>query len=125
MMRIAALEKAGGFRDDLIAGEEPELCVRLRQAGWKIWRLDSEMGFHDADMLRFGQWWRRNVRSGYAFAQGAHLRVALPERYYVWESRRALLWALGLPIVCLAASCGERLPPPEIGAGGRNAPVSK
>ena len=103
MMRTAALEKAGGFRDDLIAGEEPELCVRLRQAGWRIWRLDLEMGFHDADMLRFGQWWRRNVRSGYAFAQGAHLHGALPERYYVWESRRALVWGLGLPIMCVVA----------------------
>jgi GT2 family glycosyltransferase len=105
MMRAAALEQAGGFRDDLIAGEEPELCVRLRQAGWRIWRLDSEMGFHDADMTHFSQWWRRNVRSGYAFAQGAHLHGALPERYYVWESRRALVWGFGLPILCLAA-CG-------------------
>lgn len=105
MMRTAALEKAGGFRDDLIAGEEPELCVRLRLAGWRIWRLDSEMGFHDADMTHFSQWWRRNLRSGYAFAQGTHLHGALPERYYVWESRRALVWGFGLPILCLAA-CG-------------------
>ena len=32
MIRADALEAVGGYRDDLIAGEEPELCVRLRAA---------------------------------------------------------------------------------------------
>ena len=103
MMRIDALEAAGGYRDDLIAGEEPELCVRLRAAGWKIWRLDHEMTLHDAAMLHFSQWWRRQMRSGYAFAQGAKLHGRAPERHWVWESRRALIWGLGFPIACIAA----------------------
>jgi len=103
MMRVKALEAAGGYRDDLIAGEEPELCVRLRSAGWHVWRLDFEMTLHDAAMTRFGQWWRRMQRSGYAFAQGAHLHGAAPERYRVWESRRAWLWGLVLPLVCIGA----------------------
>jgi hypothetical protein len=30
------------------AGEEPELCVRLRRRGWRILRLDAEMTRHDA-----------------------------------------------------------------------------
>ena len=54
------LRQVGGYRDDLIAGEEPELCVRLRAAGWRIWRLDAEMTLHDAAMTRFGQWWQRS-----------------------------------------------------------------
>ena len=33
MLRSAALQQAGGYRATLIAGEEPELCVRLRQRG--------------------------------------------------------------------------------------------
>ena len=101
MMRINAFEGVGGYRDDLIAGEEPELCVRLRAAGWRVWRLDAEMTVHDADMMRFGQWWRRAVRAGYAFAQGAHLHGSLPERHFVWESRRAWLWGIWLPVICL------------------------
>ena len=101
MMRVEALEAAGGYRDDLIAGEEPELCVRLRAAGWKIWRLDHEMTLHDAAMLHFSQWWRRQMRSGYAFAQGAKLHGRAPESHWVWESRRALIWGLGFPIVCI------------------------
>jgi GT2 family glycosyltransferase len=104
MIRATALEGVGGYRDDLVAGEEPELGVRLRAAGWRIWRLPSEMTLHDAAMTRFGQWWRRSVRAGYAFAQGAHLHGAPPERHWVWESRRAWLWGIALPLVCAAAS---------------------
>lgn len=104
MFRIEAFQAVGGYRDDLIAGEEPELCVRLRAAGWKVWRLGVEMTLHDADMLRFSQWWRRTVRTGYAFAEGSHLHGAPPERHWLWESRRAWLWGLWLPLVCTAAS---------------------
>jgi hypothetical protein len=104
MIRAVAFEAVGGYRSDLIAGEDPELCVRLRAAGWRIWRLDNEMTLHDAAMTRFGQWWQRAVRSGYAFAQGAYLHGTRPERHSVWESRRA--WFLGacLPIACLIIS---------------------
>lgn len=102
LIRSKAFEEVGGYRDDLIAGEEPELAVRLRQKGWLIWRLPAEMTLHDAAMTRFAQWWRRTVRSGYAFAQGASLHGAPPERHWVWESRRALLWGIGVPLVCLA-----------------------
>ena len=101
MLRIAALFDAGDYRDDLIAGGEPELCVRLRRAGWRVWRLADDMGWHDAAMTRFGQWWRRAVRNGHAFAEGSLLHGAPPERHYVPEARRALLWGLALPAVTL------------------------
>jgi GT2 family glycosyltransferase len=104
VIRAEAFEAVGGYRDDLIAGEEPELCVRLRTAGWKIWRLNRRMTLHDAAMTHFSQWWRRALRGGYAYAQGAYLHGALPERYRVWESRRAWLWGIWLPLACLLAS---------------------
>jgi glycosyltransferase involved in cell wall biosynthesis len=103
MMRAAALQAVGGYRESLIAGEEPELCVRLRTTGWRIWRLDAEMAMHDAAMTRFSQWWKRTMRSGYAFAEGAHLHGAPPERHWVWESRRAWIWGVWLPIICMTA----------------------
>jgi len=109
MIRIEALSAAGGFRDDLIAGEEPELCVRLRAKGWVIWGLDAEMALHDAAMTRFPQWWRRATRAGYAFAQGAQLHGAPPERHWVWEAGRARLWGIWLPVTCLG--CGLVLGP--------------
>lgn len=104
MLRSSVLQAAGGFREDLIAGEEPELCLRLRQVGWRVWRLPDEMALHDAAMTRFGQWWTRAVRSGYALAEGAALHGRLPERYNVRELRRGLLWGLGFPVAIGAAS---------------------
>jgi glycosyltransferase involved in cell wall biosynthesis len=104
MMRVDAFEQAQGYLDRLIAGEEPELSLRLRQSGWRIWRLDFDMTKHDANMTRFGQWWKRTVRSGYAFAQGAALHGHLPERHWVWESCRAWLWAVFLPLAILACA---------------------
>lgn len=104
LMRADAFERVGGYRNDLIAGEEPELCVRLRATGWKIWRLGEEMTLHDAAITRFGQWWKRTLRSGYAYAEGAHLHGAPPEMHRVKETRRVWMWSFGIPvvIVCLA-----------------------
>jgi GT2 family glycosyltransferase len=101
MLRVGALQAVGGYRDDLIAGEEPELCIRLRSAGWRIFRLAAEMTLHDAAMTRFSQWWKRTRRSGYAFAEGAHLHGIPPELHWVWECRRAWLWGICLPLLCL------------------------
>jgi glycosyltransferase involved in cell wall biosynthesis len=69
LIRVKALEDAGGFRASLIAGEEPELCLRLRGLGWKVWRLDAEMTLHDAAMTNLRQWWKRAVRSGYGILE--------------------------------------------------------
>lgn len=101
LMRSDALQAVGGYRAGLIAGEEPELCVRLRAAGWRIWRLDQEMTLHDAAMVRFGQWWNRSKRAGYAFAHGAALHGARPEYHWVRETRSAWLWGVWLPCFVL------------------------
>lgn len=101
LMRVAAVAAVGGYDPTLIAGEEPELCVRLRQAGWEIWRIDQEMTLHDAALTRFGQWWKRTRRGGHAFAEGAALHGAPPERHWVAETRRAVLWGAVLPGVAV------------------------
>ena len=103
LMRSAALAAAGGYNPGLIAGEEPELCVRLRQAHWRIWRLDAEMTLHDAALTRLSQWWRRARRAGHAYAEGAALHGAPPERHYVPQRRRALLWGAVLPLATVVA----------------------
>lgn len=103
LMRVNAFLEVGGYRDQLIAGEEPELCVRLRKSSWRIWRLNSEMTLHDAAITKLSQWWKRNVRSGYAFAEGAYLHGAPPERHWVRESRRSLIWGLVIPVFALLA----------------------
>lgn len=104
MMRLDALLSVGGFDETLIAGEEPELCVRLRRAGWVIERLDAEMTLHDAAMTRFSQWWRRAVRAGHAYAEVAALHGAPPERCYVRETRRIWAWGAAVPALALGAA---------------------
>ncbi len=103
LMRISALEGVGGYRDDLIAGEEPELCVRLRAKGHRIRRLDAEMTLHDAAMTRFGQWWRRSERAGHAFAEVSYLHRRSPFGIWAAETRRALMWAGAGPAAVLLA----------------------
>lgn len=102
MMRVSAFKKVGGFNPTLIAGEEPELCVRLRQAGGKVLRMDADMTLHDAQITRFAQWWKRSQRNGYAYAEGAWLHGASPEKHWVKESRSIWFWGLLLPLLAVA-----------------------
>lgn len=104
LVRTAAFRAVGGFSDDLIAGEEPELCLRLRGAGWRIWRLDAEMTLHDANMTRFGQWWRRSMRGGHAFAEVSARHAGSPLRIWRRNTARALLWGLALPAAIVVLS---------------------
>lgn len=105
MMRVAAIESAGSFRADLRAGEEPELCARLRQRNWKIWRLDAPMTEHDADIRHFGQWWGRSERGGFGYAQVWSATRHMPSPLYGRQIASALFWAVGVPtaIICVAA----------------------
>ncbi|WP_231701112.1 glycosyltransferase [Aliiruegeria sabulilitoris] len=102
MMRLDKVQAVGGFCETLVAGEEPELCLRLRREGGEIWRLEQDMALHDANMTRFSQWWRRSRRAGYAYAEGCAMHGAGPERHYVAELGRILFWAGLLPVVILA-----------------------
>jgi GT2 family glycosyltransferase len=101
LFRATAFRQVGGFNPGMIAGEEPELCVRLRAAGWEIWRLDREMTLHDAAMTRFGQWWTRARRGGHAYAEGMALHGSGPERHGIAGTRRALAWGACLPLATL------------------------
>ena len=99
MVRVDAFEAMGGFCSQLIAGEEPELCVRMREKGWKIWRLDAEMTRHDANITRLGQWWVRAVRSGYAYAEVFLLHRRSQFGIYRRETGRAVFWGGLIPLV--------------------------
>lgn len=104
MMRVSTLLTTQGYREDVVAGEEPELCVRIRQKGGQIWRLDAPMTLHDANLTRLGQWWTRAKRGGYAYALGVKIHGKPPERHWVKEYRRAITWGAALPLACLVAS---------------------
>lgn len=101
LMRVAALAAVDGFRPDLIAGEEPELCVRLRANGGKVLRIAAEMTRHDAAMTRFGQWWKRNVRAGHAFAEVSRRHAESPFGIWTKDVRSNWFWGLIVPVLAI------------------------
>lgn len=101
MFRMAALTEVGGYNETLIAGEEPDLCLRLRQKGWVIQRVDAEMTLHDAAIHSFGQWWKRTQRSGFAYAEhlARHGRQSDPD--WIRENIRIIFYGVSIPLVIL------------------------
>lgn len=101
LMRVEAFRAVNGFDSSVAAGEEPELCQRLRNKGWRILRIDAEMTLHDSAMLHFGQWWQRAVRSGYGSVDVA-LRFG-SQGLFTGQVRSARLWGIGLPAAIIVA----------------------
>jgi GT2 family glycosyltransferase len=102
MMRSSVFEAIGGFDPGIAAGEEPELCSRVRKAGHRVVRIDRPMATHDLAMTKFSQWWRRSVRGGY----GA-LRLTLfgpPESRGSFRNqvRSVLVWTVAIPLAAAA-----------------------
>ena len=106
VMRCTALRQVGGFDTAIVAGEEPELCRRLRSAKWRVVRLDHPMTIHDAAMTRFSQWWQRAIRSGFGYAQGWHKTRGGTEEppLYRDELVRALFWGGLVPSLSVAGA---------------------
>lgn len=69
LMRREVLEKVNGYNENLIAGEEPEMCSRMRMEGFLISHIDAPMTKHDLAIKHFSQYWRRATRTGYAYAE--------------------------------------------------------
>jgi len=104
LMRVEAFRRVGGFNEELIAGEEPELCLRLRRAGGRIWRLGHDMTRHDANITKVSQWWGRHVRAGYAAADVSR-RTAIAtggeEILFRDKLRSPLVWTAGTCLILL------------------------
>ena len=104
LMRREAFDAVGGFNATIVAGEEPELCFRLRGRGWTIWRLDAEMTLHDAALRHFSQWWKRSVRSGYGCAQLFDVQKGRVGAGFARQLAKNLAWSLLAPFTLLAGA---------------------
>lgn len=102
MMRTAVFAELGGFDPGMIAGEEAELCLRIRRLGWKILRIDEEMTLHDAAIFHFSQWWSRSVRCGHAYAEGAAMHGRSPERHNAQPVHSFCVYGAAIPSFILA-----------------------
>lgn len=106
LVRASAQRTVGGYDPTLIAGEDPELTLRMLRAGLRGARLDREMTRHDAAMTRFSQWWQRAVRCGHAYAETAWLHRGGPERFRRRQVVSVLLWSGLLPLASVALVWG-------------------
>ncbi|WP_442509557.1 glycosyltransferase [Novipirellula sp. SH528] len=104
IIRCNVLKDVGGYNEHVIAAEDDEVCVRIRQQGWKLRRLDHEMTLHDANMHRISQWWKRSVRCGHGFAQGFSMHGRPPERHFAKPFRSVVFWGGLLPFVAILFS---------------------
>ena len=101
LVRADVFVEVGGFNEQVIAGEDSEFGVRVALAGFKVTKIGVEMATHDADIHRFGQWWRRAVRGGHAIGQRFSLHGRGAMRDCARERRSVLVWGLALPATIL------------------------
>ncbi len=99
LARVAAIEQVGGWDPSLIAGEEPELCFRLRAADWRIDRLDRPATQHDIAMTSFGEYWKRSRRSGHAYAEVGWKHRGGAGRRWLKMAASIMLQGLVLPVL--------------------------
>lgn len=99
IFRRSTLVAARGYDETLIAGEEPELCSRMRILGHRILHIDAPMTQHDLAIDHFAQYWKRAERAGHAYAE-VSARFA-GSKFPLWseESRRNRLHALTLVVL--------------------------
>jgi glycosyltransferase involved in cell wall biosynthesis len=109
LMRREAILRVDGYDASLIAGEEPELCRRLRAEGYRILHIDHAMTGHDLQITHFWQYWRRALRAGYAYAEVSDRFRNTPAPLWLAESRanlrRGPFW-MGLLLLSFAGAIG-------------------
>jgi cellulose synthase/poly-beta-1,6-N-acetylglucosamine synthase-like glycosyltransferase len=103
LFRVAALRRVDFYNPAMIAGEDTELSMRLRKAGWRLRRIAAEMTLHDAAITRFGQWWRRTQRSGHAFGEMAHLHPDARDPNWPRTVRSIVIWGGVMPMMLMLA----------------------
>jgi GT2 family glycosyltransferase len=101
LARVSAIREVGTFNEQVIAGEDSELGVRLSLAGYSAVKIDRPMATHDANMMHFGAWWRRSVRAGHSFAQRFALNGRSPMRDCRRELISAVFWGGFVPFLVL------------------------
>ena len=102
LIRRTALEETGGYDQDLVAGEDPELSWRIGQRGWKIIMLDELMTGHDLAMLKTSQYLKRSFRTGYGFAAVRSRVTRAGSDFWKADLRRILIKGGGFVFFLIA-----------------------
>ncbi len=115
LIRREALLETDGFDEGLIAGEEPELCRRMRARGYKILHIDHPMTGHDLQITHWSQYWKRATRAGHAYAEVSERYRGSDDPSWASERKgnliRGSFWPFSLVISILLSIWFGFLPP--------------
>lgn len=104
--RRSVLEQVGTFNPFVYSDEEPELCLRIRHAGYRVARIERPITLHYTDPRhKLGSLFARRQRNLYlGFGQNIryHLSTGLVWAY-IKERRFALLPVAGIIVGLLSA----------------------
>lgn len=103
MVRAAVFESVEGFNETVTAGEEPELCQRIKDVGWRLVHLDVDMAWHDLAMKNFGSWWMRQIRGGYG---GLDVARRFGITSFIKNNWRARFWSIWPILIVLGWGLG-------------------
>lgn len=101
LFRVSALRAVNFYDPKMIAGEDTELAMRLRKAGWTLHRINVDMTLHDAAITRFSQWWKRTRRSGHGYGEMAFLHPDARDPNWPRTVRGIVLWGGMLPALAV------------------------
>lgn len=106
MIRRSALEQTGGYDDVLVGGEDPELGVRMRLAGWHIQHQAIPMTTHDLATHTLGRHARRAYRTGYGYAAVALRHARHAKGFWLYELVRIMVRGGGSLLMAALAAAG-------------------
>lgn len=101
MCKVTAIQQVEGFNELLIGAEDTDFCYRIRKKGWKILHIPVPMGVHDSSIKSFRDFWRRSMRTGYAFSQVSQFHWNDSERLFARENISTFIFGGIIPILTL------------------------
>ncbi|MCV6636244.1 glycosyltransferase [Candidatus Albibeggiatoa sp. nov. NOAA] len=107
VMRRDVLAEVNGYNPQLIAGEEPEMCQRIRAKGYEILHIDQAMTLHDLAITKWSQYWRRATRAGHAYAEVSNLLKNTDTPLWERDAKRNLIHSTVLISVALLGVMGS------------------
>ncbi len=90
LLKREVLNLSGGYKEELVGGEDPELARRIIKLGYEIIGLDILMTVHDINMDSAVSYIKRAYRSGYGFGVVHHYH----KEYWTSENKRILIRGL-------------------------------
>lgn len=96
-VRVTAFNEVEGFCENIISAEDDDFCIRIRQHGYRVVRIDANMSRHDANIMTASQWYKRSQRGGHGYANIYHLHGQGEDRYFLKELKSVTFWGGFIP----------------------------